>query len=219
MSTIRAIRWMTCMAAAQFVAALVVCSWPAPDCSAQPGSRQRDEQGPPPDERRYDPEERPMRRPPPPGRPIPYGQGPSDPRPGDGRPSEPRPSEPPFGGRRGPPPGGMLPPHEWERLRQDDPEMHALFVEDEKLDRQTLELASRLRRAAADSRDKLREELADVVTRHFETRQKRRELQLKRMEEEIERLRAAIAERNKAREKIVADRIEELTGDANPLEF
>ena len=112
-----------------------------------------------------------------------------------------------------------MPPHEWERLQEEDPEMYALLVEDAKLERQTLDVASRARRAAGDEREKLKLELAAVVGKHFATRQKRRALQLKRMEEEIERLREAIETRNQSRDKIVEERIQELVAEVDPLDF
>jgi hypothetical protein len=104
-------------------------------------------------------------------------------------------------------------------LEEDDPEMYALVVEDSKLERETLAAAGRLRRAKPEERAKVNAELADVVARHFAARQKRRELQLKRMEEEIQRLREAIAARHEAREKIVAERIQQLIGEHDPLDF
>jgi hypothetical protein len=112
-----------------------------------------------------------------------------------------------------------MPAHDMRRLEQDDPEMHELLVADQDLDRKALETAERLRRATSGSRDKLKAELNEIVSEHFEARQKRRELQLKRMEEEIQRLRDAIKARNDAREDIVNKRIQELTGDTNPLDF
>jgi hypothetical protein len=97
--------------------------------------------------------------------------------------------------------------------------MYDLLIADEKLDREALDKAEQLKRATTDNRDKLEVELAEVVGKHFAARQKRRELQLKRMEEEIQRLRDAIQARHEAREEIVNKRISELTGEVNPLDF
>lgn len=124
-------------------------------------------------------------------------------------------------GRRPPPgmPGMRGGGYEWRQMEQDDPEMYALLVDDAKLERQTFELAERFRRANAEERSEVKAELTGVVGKHFETRQKRRELQLKRMEEEIKRLRDAITTRNESRDKIVGDRIEQLVGEVDPLDF
>ena len=126
---------------------------------------------------------------------------------------------PNFDGRHPPGPGMRGPGHDWQQMEHDDPEMYALLVDDAKLERQTFELAERFRRAPADELDELKAELTTVVGKHFETRQKRRELQLKRMEEEIKRLRDAITSRNESRDKIVGDRIKELVGEVDPLDF
>jgi hypothetical protein len=97
--------------------------------------------------------------------------------------------------------------------------MYDLLMADNDLDRQAVEKAGQLRNTTSDARDKLKAELAEIVGKHFEARQKRRELQLKRMAEEIQRLRDATQARNDAREEIVNKRITELTGDASPLDF
>jgi hypothetical protein len=80
-------------------------------------------------------------------------------------------------------------------------------------------MAEQYRRAPAADREKLKVGLNELVGKHFEIRQERRELQLKRMEDEIQRLRDAIKARNDSRDKIVTERITELTGEANPLDF
>jgi hypothetical protein len=125
------------------------------------------------------------------------------------------------GGLRGGPPGpGMGPsPFEMQRLEQDDPEMYQLLVEDNRLDREAIALARRVREANSTDREKLRADLAVVVNKHFDVRQQRRELSLKRMEEELKRLREAIESRSKGREVVVQKRITELVGDDKDLEF
>lgn len=114
-------------------------------------------------------------------------------------------------------PPGM--PGNWQQMQEDDPEMYKLLTTDRELERQTVEMAEQYRRAPAADREKLKAGLSELVGKHFEVRQERRELQLKRMEEEIQRLRDAIKARNDSREKIVTERITELTGEANPLDF
>jgi hypothetical protein len=126
---------------------------------------------------------------------------------------------------RGPGPGrgGMMPGgppgFDFGRLEQDDPEMFKLVQQDQDLEGKTLDLAAKVRSAKADEREKLRADLAVTVDEHFNVRQARRELQLKRMEEELKRLRAAIESRNKGREEIVAKRLTELVGEEKDLEF
>jgi hypothetical protein len=140
----------------------------------------------------------------------PFGRGPK----GEGQGGPPRGGEP-----RGPGfvPGGAR--IDMERLRQDDPEMYALLLSDQQLEEQTLDAADELRRAPSEQREKLRMQLSDLVNKHFDVRQQRRELQLKRMEAELGRLRGAIKERNDTRDKIIEERMTELTGSAKNLGF
>ena len=83
----------------------------------------------------------------------------------------------------------------------------------------TLDLAGQFRSAKPAEREKLRADLAVSVDKHFEVRQQRRELQLRRMEEELKRLRGAIELRHKGREQIVQKRLRELVGDPQDLVF
>lgn len=146
----------------------------------------------------------------------PGGRGPDEPGRGAGR----RPMGPEMrGGLRGGPPGPGMGPYEMQRLEQDDPEMYQLLVEDNRLDREAIALARRVREAKSTDREKLRADLAVVVNKHFDVRQQRRELSLKRMEEELKRLREAIESRSKGREDVVQRRITELVGDDKNLEF
>jgi len=108
---------------------------------------------------------------------------------------------------------------DYERLRRDDPEMFGLLNQDELLEQQTLDLAERLRRAPTDEREKLQTQLSELVNKHFDVRQQRRELQLKRMEAELGRLRDAIKQRNETRDAIIKERMTELVGDAKGLGF
>src|SRR5262245_45861956 len=62
----------------------------------------------------------------------------------------------------------------------DDPEMRELIKQDAELEQQSMQLAHRVREASGEERQKLRDSLSDTVSKHFEVRQKRRELQIKR---------------------------------------
>ena len=81
-----------------------------------------------------------------------------------------------------------------------DPEMQKLNAEESHLDAQARDLAARYRGTTIqERRDELREELANVVMRHFEIRQERRQLELERLEKQLDRLRGAIDKRTTAR--------------------
>jgi hypothetical protein len=115
---------------------------------------------------------------------------------------------------RGGPPGFDL-----DRLAQDDPEMHELVKQDIKFEEDTLALAARIRSAKPEEREKLRGDLKVLVDGHFKVRQSRRELQLKRMEMELKRLRSQIESREEIRGEIIAKRLAELIGEEKDLEF
>jgi len=50
-------------------------------------------------------------------------------------------------------------------------------------------------------------------------RQRRRDLQVKRMAEELERLRTAIQRRNESRQAIIEQRLRDLLGEPRDLDF
>jgi len=130
-----------------------------------------------------------------------------------------------FGGGMMPGPGfmrgGPMPgmPGPFGEGPGDDPEMRDLLRQDTEMDHKTRELAVRIHESRGEERTKLKAELSELVNKHFDVRQKRRELQLKRMEDELQRLREAISSRNKSRESIVTSHMKELIGEERDLEF
>ena len=109
------------------------------------------------------------------------------------------------------------------QFRDADPEvakaLWGLLQADRRLEVESREIALEYRRAKGEDRDKLREKLVKVINAHFEARQERRELELKQVEKEVERLRDAIKRRNEARETIVERRVRKLAGEKDELEF
>jgi len=170
-------------------------------------------------------------------------QGPGPGRPGDflprrglqTQPPGPIPGSPPdrpgpgkrFGGPdqpgRGRPdhPGGppRWPHHDWDALQKNDPQMYKLLLADRDYERRTRELAVQYRRAPATQRAAIKQKLEETLGRHFEVRQQRRLLELKRLEEELKRLREAIDLRNDARDELIGKRISQLLGEDEGLEF
>jgi hypothetical protein len=146
----------------------------------------------------------------PPSPPGPLGPMPGRPGPRDQRGPR-RPIHPPVPPR--------WPFHNWETLERTDPQMYKLLKEDYDLERRTRELAIQYRRASGDQRAPIRAQLEDLVDKHFQARQARRLLELERLEEELKRLRDAIERRDEARQTLVADRVAELLGEENNLNF
>lgn len=111
-------------------------------------------------------------------------------------------------------------PHgDWQSLEQNDPEMHKLLQADYALEKQSQELVLQYRQAPQDQRETLKQQLEKVVTEHFESRQQRRRLELKRLEEELQRLRESIDKRTEAQSQIVNRRVAELLGIQEEPQF
>jgi hypothetical protein len=158
--------------------------------------------------------------------------GPSD-RP-DARGVQPQPPFGPFGGPPvGPPPGGPPPsgpqgdrpppigvplglpprgPADFEAMKANDPELFKAMQEDFDLERQSRDLADQYHRANKADQAKIKEKLVEVVNKHFEVRQQLRNLEVKRLDEQLKLLRDKIDQRTKNRKDIVQKRVVELTG-------
>ncbi len=108
------------------------------------------------------------------------------------------------------------PHHNWESLEQRDPEMYKFLKADHDLERRTRELAVQYRQAPDDEKSSIEKQMKEVVDKHFQVRQDRRRLELKRLEEELKRLRDSFEQRNKAREGIVEKRVSQLLGQDAP---
>ncbi|HVX10897.1 MAG TPA: hypothetical protein VHC22_06935 [Pirellulales bacterium] len=100
-----------------------------------------------------------------------------------------------------------------ERLEQTDPEMYALAKADMELELQTRQLVEQFHRAANDDdREQVRRKLVAVVENHFAVRQQRRELEIKRLESQLQRLRDAVKKRSAERQRIMEQHISQLLG-------
>jgi hypothetical protein len=106
-----------------------------------------------------------------------------------------------------------------EELKKYDPEMYEVEKKDMELEREALQAGQQYRRAPRDQRDALKKQLEEIVQRHFEARQSRRQLQLKRLEEDLVRMRSAMDRRTELRGQIVERRVLELMGEQSELDF
>lgn len=107
---------------------------------------------------------------------------------------------------------GMAPGGDW--LRETDPEMFELEQLDRRLDRESHELAEHYRRTPqGPAREEIRGKLREVVTRHFKARQERRELEVKRIEAQLDRLRGALERRSKEADAIIDRRMSQMLGE------
>ena len=111
-------------------------------------------------------------------------------------------------------------PHQnWNDLQKNDPEMYKWLSADRDLDARARQTAFQYRRAPGGERAAIREKLEQLLGEHFEVRQQRRLLELKRLEEELERLREAIDLRKEARKELVGKRLRQLIGEEQGLDF
>jgi hypothetical protein len=117
-------------------------------------------------------------------------------------------------------PGAPRPfPTPSEALERYDPELYELLKQDQELERQTADLSMQYRRAPEEERTALKTQLGELVQQHFDVRQERRRLQLKRLEDELKALRTAIEKRDEARDDVIDRRLLELLGQEDTLGF
>ena len=137
-------------------------------------------------------------------------------KPGSGRPEAPG-SERKHGDML-PPPPPTGPFQNWEQLEKSDPELFKLLKQDAELDRTTRQLTMQYRQTVdADSKAEIGAQLAETVAKHFDVRQKRRALELERLEKELNRMKELFEKRNDSRDKIIEQRLKELKGEEESL--
>jgi Spy/CpxP family protein refolding chaperone len=105
------------------------------------------------------------------------------------------------------------------QMKQVDPEGYELHLRDAKLDRESRELARRVRAADGREADDLRAQLREVVAQHFDVRQRIRERKLAALEKQIDELRTQIETRAESRDQLVDQRYGELTGQSQRPEW
>lgn len=112
------------------------------------------------------------------------------------------------------------PPEEMDRMRRQDPEMFTLVEQDQQLERECSKMAEQIRQQTDKTANKeARDKLAEVVKKHFDVRQKQRQLRLTRLEEELKRVKEAVEARQAQAEQIIKRRLNELTGDVEDIGF
>lgn len=101
---------------------------------------------------------------------------------------------------------------------ENDPEMAKLVETEGELAQNADELLSQY--VAADKPEdqkRLKSELREALAKQFDVQRQRRELELKRIEERVQKLRDQIKKRNDARETIIDRRLDQLTNEADGL--
>jgi hypothetical protein len=147
---------------------------------------------------------------------MPPGMGPR----GGGMPMQ-GPGGPPMDPFSGPVRPGM-PGMAFGPMNMGDPEMLKLQQKDMELEQQARQLAIQYQspETSKADREKIKQKVIDAVNKQFEIRQQRRALELKRLEDELKRLREIVERRAKAKKELVERRVSELVGPDEPgVEF
>lgn len=99
-----------------------------------------------------------------------------------------------------------------------DPELAKLAGEESELAHSADEvLAQYVAAEKADDQKRLKSELREALAKQFDVQKQRREFELKRIEERVQKLKDQIKKRNDARETIIDRRLEQLTNEAEGL--
>ena len=104
-------------------------------------------------------------------------------------------------------------------MKEQDSQLFELMVENTQLDRATREQARLLRsKAVQDDPEKAeqhRAALKEIVTAHFDVRQKMREHELAKLERRLEELRAAVGKRMEKRDELIEMRFKKALGESD----
>lgn len=119
-------------------------------------------------------------------------------------------------------PGGGHPPVAgYGRMggpRGHDPEVAKLHQQDQQLAQQVRSvLRDYMVKEDAEGRAKVRDKLQELLGKQFDAQHQRREMELRRIEERVKRLRATMQKRNDARKEIIASRLDQLVREAEGL--
>ena len=105
-------------------------------------------------------------------------------------------------------------------LQKEDPERHAMEIRQENLDEKTF-LLTQTYQAAKDDKEKqnVKSQLEATVNEQFELREQIREIEVKKMEVELQRIREKLKWRKLNKSEIVKQRVRELLNAGTGLEW
>ena len=105
------------------------------------------------------------------------------------------------------------------RAYSPDPQMIEVFKQDRAMEKQSRFLAQKCLASQGVDRETLRKELEELTTKHFELRQKRRQMEIESLEKQLERVKATLDKRNNGKDLIIQRRIAKLLGEEDELAF
>lgn len=98
--------------------------------------------------------------------------------------------------------------------KQQDPARYDLKLNEVKMEQKSHYLSEQYRRAKADEeKNGIRKELRTLLDQLFDVKEQNREAEVKRLEQELARLKSTMIERKRNKDQIVSIRLEELTGE------
>jgi hypothetical protein len=100
-----------------------------------------------------------------------------------------------------------------------DPKVIELLKQDRAMEKEGRVLAQKCLASQGAARETLRKELEDLTTKHFELRQKRRQMEIEILEKQLERVKATLDKRNNGKDLIIQRRIAKLLGEEDELAF
>ena len=101
-----------------------------------------------------------------------------------------------------------------ENMKKNDPERFKMLKEDAELDLKIKELARKFKNEKdGEQKEALRKEITELCTKHFEVRQKRRELDLSRMKAWLNQMEQGVEKSRQNKDKIIEQRIKSLLDD------
>ncbi len=99
-----------------------------------------------------------------------------------------------------------------------DPEMHPLVQEEAVAEREVVELIESYKRTENEAeRSKIKSKLAALLEKEFDVQQKRRDLELSRVEARLKKVRDLWKKRSDARQTIIGKRLDQLLSEADGL--
>ncbi|MBI5818074.1 MAG: hypothetical protein HZA88_03735 [Verrucomicrobia bacterium] len=109
---------------------------------------------------------------------------------------------------------------EMNELKRRDPERFRQQQQMAEMERQTVELGQKIRRATdEDIKKAAATELKEVLTKLFDLRQQERERNLQQLEREVKEVREALEKRKAKRDEMIQRRFDQLTGKTELMEW
>ena len=109
---------------------------------------------------------------------------------------------------------------EMRELKQRDPERFKQQQQIAEMERRSVELGQKIRRATEDEAKKqAATELKEILSKLFDLRQQEREKSLQQLEREVKEVREALEKRKAKRDEMIQRRFDQLTGRAEMLEW